>query len=200
MRARSLLVLVPLAVLALVACSGGKTPLPLIVGPPPPGLSSTVFAGRAEASRFVKGSWVETPEYDYDFTVLERRFADHWEVVKEIHRRHPRYNGLAGKRDQTLYFEIRTSPAADGGLDLVTEGSLGSGRGHESPGGGLLLEMVSAKKGLFVPFDSVRIRQDRSSAPGRLQETVELFSRKDGREIPFMRMQETGVLYRPAVP
>src|ERR1035437_3257575 len=57
-------------------------------------------------------------------------FADHWEAIKEIHRRHPRYDGRAGPRDQTLYFFVRMSPAPDGGYDLVAEGSPGRGSGH----------------------------------------------------------------------
>src|ERR1039457_2298463 len=78
-----------------------------------------------------------------------------------MHRRHPRYDGLAGPRDQTLYFFVRISPAPDGGYDLVVEGSLGRGSGHEmAGGGGLGLELASAQKGWFVPFDPIRIRQE----------------------------------------
>ena len=36
-------------------------------------------------------------------------------------------------------------------------------------------------------------------AAGRLTETVELFSRRHGAEVPFMRMAEEGLVYRPAV-
>jgi len=185
----------------LVACSSLHTPLPLTDGPPPAGLSSTVFVGYARASRFLDGSWVPVPEYDYEFLLLERRFANRWEAVKEIHRRHPRYDGRAGPRDQTLYFVVRTSPAVDGGLDLAVEGTLGAGKGHEEPGGGgVVLELASAARGWFIPFDTVRIRQTRGAAKGRLDEVVELFSRRDGREIPFMKMQEEGIVYQPIAP
>ena len=185
------------AALPLVACGAIPTTLPPTDQPTPAALSSTVFAGHARAARFIDGGWVTVPEHDYDFLVLERRFADRWEAVKEIHRRHPRYDGRAGPRDQTLYFEVRTVPAADGGLDLTVEGTLGAGKGHKAAGGGLVIELASAEKGWFVPFDTIRIRQSRRTANARLEEVVELFSRRDGREIPFMRMQEEGLVYRP---
>lgn len=185
-------------IFSLAACTSLQTSLPLTEQPPPPALSSSVFAGHARAERFVAGSWLPVPEQDYDFLVLERRFADRWESVKEIHRRHPRYDGGAGPRDQTLYFAVHTSPAIDGGLDLLVEGSLGVGKGHMRPGGGVVVELIATARGWFVPFDTVRISQSREGADGRLAESVELFSRRDGKEIPFMRMAEEGIIYRPA--
>ena len=198
-RARTLPVL--LAALAAGACTSTRSPVPTTEGPPAVASSSLVFAGHARAQRFAKGAWAAAPEYDYDYVVLERRYAGRWETVKEIHRRHPKYDGRAGPRDQTLWFVVRTSPAADGGLDLAVDGTLGRGSGHEMPGGGgVVLEIAYARKGWLVPFDTVRIRQERPAADGRMEETVELFSRKDGREVPFMRMEETGLLYRPVSP
>lgn len=191
-----------LATAALLAgCSSSTSPLPLTDVPPPAFSSSSVFAGHARAFRFVKEAWIAVPEYDYDFVVLERRSADRWETVKEIHRRHPKYDGRAGPRDQTLYFLVRTSPAPDGGIDLVVEGTLGRGSGHEKPGGGgVVLELASSRKGWFIPFDTIRIRQERPAVEGRFQETVELLAKKDGREVPFMKMEEDGLVYRPVLP
>lgn len=187
--------------LSLAACTSLHSSLPLTDLPPQPSLSSSVFVGHARAMRFVAGSWLPLPEHDYDFLVLERRFAGRWEAVKEIHRRHPRYDGRAGPRDQTLYFTVRTSPASDGGLDLTVEGSLGTGSGHEGPESGLIIELAAAAaRGWLVPFDTIRIRQSRGGADGRLAESVELFSRRQGKEIPFMRMEEEGTVYRPATP
>jgi len=186
--------------LSLTACTSLQTSLPLTDQPPQPPLSSSVFAGHAQAARFVAGSWQPLPEQDYDFIVMERRFAERWETVKEIHRRHPRYDGGAGPRDQTLYFTVRTSTTADGGLDLAVEGSLGTGKGHLGAEGGLVIELTAADRGWFVPFDTVRISQSRQDAAGRLAETVELFSRRNGEEVPFMRMMEEGIVYRPTAP
>jgi hypothetical protein len=186
--------------LSLSACASLQTSLPLTDQPPQPPLSSSVFAGHAQAARFVAGSWQPVPEHDYDFIVLERRFAERWEAIKEIHRRHPRYDGRAGPRDQTHYFTVRTSATADGGLDLTVEGSLGTGKGHMGPEGGLVIELTAADRRWFVPFDTVRISQSREEAAGRLAETVELFSRRNGEEVPFMRMKEEGIVYRPNAP
>jgi hypothetical protein len=131
---------------ALIACSSFRSTLPPTDVPPRPALSSRVFVGYAQAFHFRDGNWVRVPEYDYEFLLLERRYADRWEVIKEIHRRHPRYDGRAGPRDQTLYFLVRTSPAANGGLDLAVEGTLGAGKGHEEVGGGLVIEMASRER------------------------------------------------------
>jgi hypothetical protein len=182
----------------LAGCASLSTPLPLTSTPPSAPFSSSVFVGHARAFRFVNEVWVAAPENDYDFTVLERRFADHREAIKEIHRRHPRYDGRAGTRDQTLWFSVQMSAAADGGYDLVADGSEGSGTGHEvAGGGGFVLELAYARKGWFVPFDTMRIRQDRRAEKGRMQETVELLSKGKGREVPFMRMEEEGLIYLP---
>jgi hypothetical protein len=183
--------------LSLAACTCLQTSLPLTDQLPQPPLSSSVFAGHAQAARFVAGSWQPAPEHDYDFIVMERRFAGRWEAVKEIHRRHPRYDGRAGPRDQTLYFTVRTSTTADGGFDLAVEGSLGSGKGHMGPEGKLVIELTAADRSWFVPFNTVRISQSRKEAAGWLAESVELFSRQNGEDVPFMRMMEEGIVYRP---
>jgi hypothetical protein len=82
------------------------------------------------------------------------------------------------------------SPAPDGGYDLVAEGSLGHGSGHERAGGGGLVR-------------SVRHDPDPAGRPSvecRVQETVELLSKKKGREVPFMKIAEEGLVYRPVRP
>lgn len=179
-------------------CTSGPSPLPLTDAPPPVPASSTVFAGHAHAFRWVNDAWVADPSYDYDFLVLEKRFGDRWEAVKEIYRRHPKYDGRAGPRVQTLYFAVTTSPAADGGRDLVATTSEGNGTGHENAGGGgLSLEIAYARTNFFVPFDTIRIRQDPASAPGKLAETVTLLKKEKGGEIPFMKMEEEGLVYEP---
>lgn len=188
-----------LLVTPLLGCGSTSSPVPLASGPPPEPLSSTVLAGRARAWRFAKGAWVEAPAYDYEFLVFERRYEGRWEVLKEVHRRDPRYDGRAGPRDQTIFFSVLTSAAAGGGQDLTVRSTLGSGTGHVDAGGdGFVIEMAAAQKGLFVPFDTVRIRQ-RPSREGLLEETIELFSKKDGVERPFMKMEERGLVYRPVV-
>ena len=187
-------------IISLTACSSLHTTLPLTDQPPATAQTSSVFVGNGRASRFVDGSWIRLPEQDYELILLERRFADRWEVIKELHRRHPRYDGSAGPRDQTLYFLVRTKPAGDRGLDLIIEGTLGSGTGHETADGGVLLELAPTAKGWFVPFDMIRISQTRTGTQAGFEEFVELFSVREGHEIPFMRIQEEGSIYRATVP
>ena len=196
---KRLLALLALAAAALAGgCSAGASALPLTDSPPPTPSSSSVFVGHGKAFRFVDGSWKAAPGYDYDYLVLERRYPGRWEAVKEIHRRSPEYDGRAGPRDQTLSFTVRTSPAADGGEDLAVESTLGRGTGHVGPGGaGVVLEMASARTGWFIPYDTIRIRQERPPGEGRIRETVELLSKKKGSERPFMKIEEEGLLYLP---
>jgi hypothetical protein len=196
-----LLALAAAAAASLAGCASGPSPLPETDSPPKVPSSSTVFAGHARAFRWVNDAWVAAPTHDYDFLVLEKRFGDRWEAVKEIYRRHPKYDGRAGPRVQTLYFAVSMSPATDGGYDLVATTSEGNGTGHEKAGGGgLWLEIAYARANMFVPFDTIRIRQDQTSAPGRLAETVTLSKMGKGAEKPFMKMEEEGLVYRPVGP
>ncbi len=75
---------------------------------------------------------------------------------------------------------------------MKVEGTLGAGTGREKADGGLVIELASAVRGWFVPFDTIRIRQSPRTAEGKMEEVVELFSKRDGLEIPFMKMQEEG--------
>ena len=179
------------------ACSSGRSALPLTEGAASETpLASSVFAGRGRAYRFEGGAWRPDPAYDYEFTVLEKRFAGRWEAVKEIHRRHPRYDGRAGPRDQSLYFSVTASPCEASGSDLLVDGTLGRGKGRETAEG-IELEIEAREKGWFVPFNTIRIRQRLEASSGRLEETVELLSRKGGKEVPFMKVEEEGTVYRP---
>ncbi len=56
------------------------------------------------------------------------------------------------------------------------------------------------RKGLLVPFDTVRITQRRPRTQGQVAETVELFSRKEGAEKPFLKLEEEGVTHQPETP
>ena len=185
--------------LIVAACAPLHSPLPLREGPPPAAQSATVYAGHARAFRYLAGEWQRMPEHDYDFILLEQRFAGRWETVKEIHRRNPSYDGRGGPRDQTLHFVVLTRPASDGGLDLAVEGTLGSGKGHQAANGNVELELAAADRGWLIPFDTIRLRQNRATA-GQVAETLELFSRREGREVPFMKLEEEGTVFKPVAP
>jgi hypothetical protein len=183
--------------LALSGCST-SSPLPLRRGPPPQALSSRVWVGHGVAFQWKEEAWKPVPAFDYDFVVLERRYADHREAIKEIHRRDPGYNGLAGRRDQSLWFTVRETKEPGGGNGLTVESSLGSGTGHEDERGGARFELASSQRGLFVPFDHVRITQQPIDPSGRVSESVELYARKKDREKPFLKIEEEARVYAPA--
>jgi hypothetical protein len=107
--------------------------LPLIEWPIPVPLSSCVYNGYARAFRLADGRWISAPGYDYEFTTFEKRYAKHWEVIKEIHYRDPRYDGGAGQRDQTLFLWSTPSPPRTGGSIWWLEGRSARGRGMRSP-------------------------------------------------------------------
>ncbi|HLP31248.1 MAG TPA: hypothetical protein VK150_07790, partial [Geothrix sp.] len=52
------------------------------------------------------------------------------------------------------------------------------------------LELTAAGVGHFSPYTHFRIVQQYRYEEGMLVETVELFRRRDGKEEPFMRMEE----------
>jgi len=167
--------------------------------PPPEPLWSAVYAGFGKAFRNEKGSWIEIPSYDYQFTVLQRRYQNRWVSVKEIHRLHPDYNGLAGPRDETLYFEVKVFDTENGEHDLAVQSTLGTGLGLADTGfENIAVSIKPEKVGLFTPFNSFRISQHYDFANGVLEETVELLDVKKGKEKPFMKMEEIAVIYLPA--
>jgi hypothetical protein len=85
-------------------CSFSKSSLPLITESfPPQPLVSFVYVGEGRAYRFSEGSWKDFPSYNYEFTVLQRRYENRWESIKEIHRRHPLYYGKAGEGSDSLF-------------------------------------------------------------------------------------------------
>jgi hypothetical protein len=164
----------------------------------PKALKTVVYVGRGEAYRFDQGSWQRLPSYDYEFTVLQRFHEGAWESIKEIHRRHPDYDGRAGGRDQTLYFRVMSSLATDGSARLLLESSWGKGEGRADQGMKNVVVEFSPDISRFAPYNTFRITQHFRREDGRLSETVEVFKKKDGKETPFMKMEEEAVLYLPA--
>lgn len=159
-------------------------------------LFSIVVVGEGQAYRFSEGAWMEVPSYNYEFTVLQRRYKNRWESIKEIHRRHPLYDGRAGQRDQTHYFIVRFDPALDKRVEFFADTSLGKGKGWtDSEFRSLAVELTPANISRFAPFNTYRITQSYKYEEGYLRETVELFKKKDGKEEPFMKMEEKAMIY-----
>jgi hypothetical protein len=189
-------VVAALAVLA-AGCKPRRPPatpagMTLAAGPPPGLLATLVWVGRGEAERFEGGAWRRIPAFDYELSVEQRRYADHWDSIKTMRRRHPDYDGSAGPRLQVMAFRIELFPGERPGTaryELVS--SLGKGTGH---GDAELRESVldiKADVSFFAPFDRYRITQHYQYEAGRLDELVEL---NDG-DSPWVRNHEEATLF-----
>lgn len=184
--------------LALTACHHHRP----VAAPPGLALDTTrvtppvtlVWVGHGEAERLDGGTWRRAPEFDYAFTVEQRRFADHWESVKTLRRLHPHYDGSAGPRVQVYTFRLEVAPDG-GGVRYAIASSLGSGHGRGDrefreatlelrPGGDWLTRR-------FRPFDRYRITQHYLYEEGLLTEVVEL---ADGSR-PWVRNHERAALF-----
>ncbi len=184
--------------LALTACgASNSSPLPLRAHPPADPELMLVWVGRGEAEGLVDGEWQRTPSFDYHFTVVQRRFADRWESVKELHRTHPDYDGSAGPRDQTYYFRLDFEAATADRVPATVTSTLGNGEGESDrqyrEGRLVLRPDVSS----FAPFDTYRITQHYDYEEGSLRELVELLDHEDEREVPWVRAREEATLFAP---
>ncbi len=176
----------------LAACASTPSLLPLRTGAPPDARLTLVWVGRGEAWRMDNGELVRIPQFDYDFSVEQRRYADRWESVKLMRRAHPDYDGSAGPREQVLHFQL--------GLD---------GRGGEQVGGGITSSLGSGAwvadaafrtstidlkaAGAMLPFDAYRIVQRYGYEQGTLDETVELLNHGE----LWVRNHEHATLFAP---
>lgn len=179
--------------------SRSLVPMPLDETPPgaprPAPEEVIVWVGHGQAERLEGGRWVRVPAFDYDFSVEQKRFADHWESVKTMRRASPDYDGSAGPREQILWFRI----------DYLADGSDVRGEIQSAIGPGEMATDREFRQAELVihpdvaepaPFDTYRITQRYLYEDGRLEETVELFDHEDGREIPWVRNQEQATLFR----
>ncbi len=190
---------IPLFLLVATACGGAPRPLPLSDRAFAEGEPTLVWVGRGECERYAAGTWVRAPEFDYDFVVVQRRHADHWESIKEMHRRHPGYDGSAGPRDQTLHFHIAL-PDARGGASarhpLVVRSTLGAGEGETDAEFRESVLVLRADVSSMAPFDTYRITQRYRYEDAALDEQVELLRRDaSGAETPWVRNVERATLF-----
>lgn len=180
------------ALVALAAACHSAPYVPLSATPSPPPVTTLVWVGHGVAERNEGGRWVRIPEFDYEFSVEQRRYADHWESIKSMRRHHPAYDGSAGPRDQTLYFSVAFTPRAPG-LDVAIRSSLGRGRGQTDPEFRATTLELAADVSRFAPFDRYRIDQRYEYEKGALHETVVL---ADG-NTPWVRNTEEAALFAP---
>lgn len=158
-----------------------------------------LWYGISRAYRFANETYERDESYDYLFSVRQLRQGNTWKSIKNLHRTHPNYDGKAGQRDQTMYFELHYKKTEDQIVSQINT-SLGNGAGNTDKefrhqvlefdfdaGGGIA--------GLFIPYNKLRITQKYEYEEGKLFETVELFKKKGAQEIPFMKNEEVAQIY-----
>jgi hypothetical protein len=181
-----------MTLLCLVGCAGAKPWLPLAETAGPAPELTLVWVGRGECERLEAGAWVRRPEFDYDFTVEQRREGDHWESVKSLRRRHPAYDGVAGERLQTWFFRLDLAAPEGGRVAGTLTSSLGNGAG-ETDREFRTAEWNFAAAGVssLAPFDRYRITQRYDYEAGALTELVELNKGAS----PWVRNKEVATLF-----
>jgi hypothetical protein len=176
-------------VLLISACSTSSPWVPLRADAPAPSELTLVWVGRGECERLEDGVWVRRPEFDYDFNVEQRRYADRWESVKSMRRSHPGYDGSAGDRLQHLYFVLRV-PGTDARAPAMS--SLGAGEWQaDGDYRNAVVSLAAAGVSKLAPFDNYRITQLYNYEAGTLTERVDL--NKGDRA--WVRMNEKATLF-----
>lgn len=199
MTMRRIAIISALMILA-ASCAAGPSAIPLRDGFYARPLDSRAYAGFGKAYFHKDGGWAEAPEYQYEFYVHQRKYEGGWETVKHIHRLHPDYPGLAGERDQTLYFKAAHTRNNEFGYDLDIHGTFGLGKGRaDNAFSNITVLFKSESPGLLAPFNTYRLTQRIDPDKGALTETVELLMVNDGGERPFMKFEEQGVMFIPAL-
>ncbi|MEI6434348.1 MAG: hypothetical protein WCP32_05845 [Bacteroidota bacterium] len=154
-----------------------------------------IWNGTSTAYRYVDEKWERAADYDYIFNVVQKRYENQWKSIKTLHRLHPDYDGKAGQRDQTMYFELNYSARNDSVISVLNS-SLGQGNGFtDKEFRNQTLEFKVENISKFAPYDHIRITQEYKYEQGVLEETVFLFKKKDGKEIPFMKNEERASFY-----
>ncbi|AKF08710.1 hypothetical protein [Sandaracinus amylolyticus] len=182
------------------ACGSAGRPLPLRRDPFPTADLTLVWHGTGEAHRLEDGVWQRRPEHDYELTVVQRRYGDRWESTKEMHRRHPDYDGSAGPRDQTLHFTVLLPAHDEGGdaLPLAIESTLGDGAGRADPRFEAATLRMRANVSSMAPFDTYVIEQRYRYAEGALDETVRLVRAGAEGDQEWVRIDERAQLFASA--
>lgn len=186
-----------IAFMLLTSCSTSKqVTVPLSSSVELDDTYTIIWNGISKAYSYENGQWLRAESYDYQFDVVQKRYDNHWKSVKSLHRIHPDYDGKAGDRDQTMYFEVAYKNLIDGKVQATINSSLGNGAGTtdtEFRKSVLTMYLPNASK--FMPYNKFRITQNYNYEEGVLTETVELIKEKDGKEIPFMKNEETALIF-----
>ena len=176
---------------ATITAACATTPLDVPACPPGEPEYTLVWVGRGEAERLVDGAWRRAPEFDYDFSVQQVRYGDRWSSVKSMRRRHPDYDGSAGERTVTWFFQADLKPTDGARVPVEFTTSLGAGLGTTDPQFRRASMELKANVSSMAPFDRYRISQDYRYEDGQLDETVSL----DKGETPWVRNVEHATLF-----
>ena len=187
-----------LAIILLSACGGAsKSIIPTSSKLPTTEDNYTIiWSGNGKAYRYLDGDYQRDEAYDYTFEVVQRRYQNTWNSIKNMHRIHPDYDGKAGEREQTMYFEIAYKQLGEG-LHSSIKSSLGNGKGKSDEQFRKQSLELDLNISSMAPYNTIRITQDYRYEEGILVETVELYKKKDGQEIPFMKNEEEALIFRP---
>lgn len=197
MKAHLLPIALP-ALLCLAACgTPPRPPFPTISGTAPEPDLTLVWVGSAQAERFENGSWNRTPDYDYEFSVEQRRFPSHWESIKSVRWRQPGYDGAAGEREQTWFFRVDLSKSNDNQVRVAVRSSLGDGHGQTDAEFRQSTIEVHANVSSLAPFDTYRFTQKYAYEEGALDEIVELLKHQAKGEQVWVRNREHARLFAP---
>lgn len=159
-----------------------------------------VWVGTGTAWRFENGTWVRTPDQDYEFLVRQNRYDGYWESLKVQNRTAADYDGAAGPADQQHFFRITYGdPDADGVLPVTVDSTYGNGTGTSDPDFERAMLEIDAKVGFLAPYNTIRINQHYDYQQGVLRETVLLLEvADDGTEHPFVRIDEEARIFVPS--
>ncbi|OHX64418.1 hypothetical protein [Flammeovirga pacifica] len=156
-----------------------------------------LWVGSGESYLYLEGEYQRNKSNDYSFEVMQRRYGNSWESIKNMHRLHPDYDGKAGEREQTMFFAIDFFKQ-EGEVVSIINSSLGSGTGiSDREFREQVIQFSVDDISSFAPYNTMRITQHYKYEEGVLLETVELFKVKEGNEIPFAKIEEKAVIFRP---
>ena len=156
-----------------------------------------IWSGIGESYLYKNNQYIRSETNDYSFEVVQRRYNNKWKSVKNMHRIHPDYDGKAGKREQTMFFELDFSKKGNRIVSTLNS-SLGDGEGN-SDNEFRKQKIQFSINGIssFAPYNTMRITQHYKYEEGVLLETVELFKLKKGKEKPFAKIEEKAFIFRP---
>lgn len=194
---KSFISLFTLFALGISSCnSTSKTSIPLSNNLLLDDTYTIIWNGTSQAYKYDQGHWLRAESYDYQFDVIQKRYDKVWKSIKSMHRIHPDYDGKAGDRDQTLYFEVYYQKLQEQKVQSQIQSSLGKGTGSsDTEFRNATLIMYVENPSAFMPYNKFRIKQNYNYEEGTLTETVELLLEKDGKETPFMKNEEKAWIF-----